>query len=44
MIQTGSVSLCGDLSSGPWPLSFVEGGFPVGGVGSAILAWETMSL
>ena len=28
MNQTGSVSLCGDLGSGPWPLSFVECEFP----------------
>ena len=44
MNQTGSVSLCGDLGSGPWPLSFVECEFPGQGGGFAILAWETMNL
>ena len=44
MSKTRSLNLCGDLSSGPRPLSFVECGFPVGGGGSAILLWETMSL
>ena len=44
MIQTGSDSLYGDPGRGPWPLRFVECGFFGGGVGSAILAWETMSL
>ena len=44
MSQTGSVNLCGVLGSCPWPLSFVECGFPVGGGGSSILVWETMSL
>ena len=44
MSQTGSVNLCGDLGSGPWPLSFVECGFLGGGGVSAILVWETMSL
>ena len=39
MSQTGSVVLCGDLGIGRWPLIFVECG-----EGSAILAWETVSL